>query len=205
MLGLILSKTDFNPTVIVGSNVKEFGGNLRIGDLNNFVVEGDEYRKGILELHPETIVLTNVEYDHPDIYKTFETDYYGTPLDSLPMMRGIHNYDQIALVVSLTGSATPWITFANARYRQEVGLGVTAVMAPEYYPYLQTNQLVGMIGGLKGAAEYETLLNKKLGFEGRKAACIGMDSQSIVHLVMIVFIVLGNIAYFATKKSRSNP
>ncbi|MBI4721455.1 MAG: hypothetical protein HY769_00350 [Candidatus Stahlbacteria bacterium] len=139
-----------------------------------------------------------------DIHKTFETDYYGTPLDSLPMMQGIHNYDQIALVVCLTGSVTPWIAFANTRYGQEIGLGVTAVMAPEAYPYLQTNQVVGMIGGLKGAAEYETLLNKNLGFEGRKTACIGMDSQSIVHIVMILFIILGNIAYFATKKRVSN-
>lgn len=137
-----------------------------------------------------------------DIHKTFETDYYGVTLDSLPMMQEIHNYDQIALVMCLTGSGAPWITYANARYGQEVGVGVTAVMATEYYPYLQTGQLVGMLGGLKGAAEYEALVDRNLRFEGRKLACIGMDSQSIVHIMMIVFIVLGNIAFFASKGSR---
>jgi len=96
MLGLILAKTDFNPTVIVGSNVKEFGGNLRIGDFNNFVVEGDEYRKGILELHPETIVLTNVEYDHPDIYEREEhyTAVFQDFINKLPRDgRLIYNMD----------------------------------------------------------------------------------------------------------------
>lgn len=134
------------------------------------------------------------------IHKTFETDYYGVSLDSLPMMQDIYNYDQIALVVTLTGSGIPWITYANARYGQEVGAGVTAVMAPEFYPFLQTNQLVGMLGGLKGAAEYETLVEGNLGFKGRKIACIGMDSQSVVHIMMIVFIILGNVAYFVMRR-----
>lgn len=136
------------------------------------------------------------------IHETFETDYYGTPLDSLPMMQSIHNYEQIPLVVCLTGSAMPrsWIIYANTGYGQEIGAGITAVMAPEFYPFLQTKQLVGMLGGLKGAAEYETLVERNLGFKGRKVASIGMDSQSIVHIMMIIFIILGNVAYFMARR-----
>ena len=139
-----------------------------------------------------------------DIHKTFPTDYYGTLIDSLPMMRDVRNFDQISVAISLSGSAISrtWITYANQRYGANVAAGVTAVMAAENYPYLQTKQLTGMLGGLKGAAEYENLVEKNLKLETRKAACIGMDAQSAVHIMMIVFILLGNVAYFAARKRK---
>ncbi|MCJ7507431.1 MAG: hypothetical protein MUO85_01715, partial [candidate division Zixibacteria bacterium] len=64
------------------------------------------------------------------------------------------------------------------------------------YSYLQTKQLVGLLGGMKGAAEYEKL-SKNYG-----RAMVGMDPQSIIHLLIIFFIVIGNIGYFVTKKSK---
>jgi hypothetical protein len=139
-----------------------------------------------------------------NIHGLFPTDNYGTPIDSIPMLKEVHNYDDIALVVGLSGSGTPisWVVYANTRYNQEIAAGVTAVSAPSYYRYLQTGQLVGMLGGLKGAAEYETLVDDNMGFKGRKLACIGMDSQSAVHIMIIVFIVLGNVAFFATRKKK---
>lgn len=70
MLGLILEAARFDPTVIVGSKVKTFPyGNLRVGKGDWLVVEGDEHRAHMLHLHPEMIVLTNVEEDHLDYYR----------------------------------------------------------------------------------------------------------------------------------------
>ncbi|MDD5530331.1 MAG: hypothetical protein PHX21_09935 [bacterium] len=145
-----------------------------------------------------------------DMHKAFNTDYYGVSIDSLPMMKDIRNFDQIALAVSLTGGSAwgTWVSFANQKYGCKVATGITAVGAPDCYPYLQTGQLVGMLGGMKGAAEYETLVEAKiaekgLNFKTRKAACIGMDTQSVVHIVMIIFIILGNIAYFVTRRQRN--
>lgn len=156
-----------------------------------------------------------------DIANTFPNDGYGVDIEMLPMMEDIHNYEDIPLMIDLSGSATPktWLTFANAPYKQRVGVGTTAVSAAEYYPYLQTGQFAGMMGGLKGAAEYEELNSRDETFlayfeefyEGkenapenkqpRRTATIGMDSQSLVHLLIMFLIVLGNIAYFATRKS----
>lgn len=140
-----------------------------------------------------------------DIHSTFVTDYYGVPIDSLSMMKEIRNYDQISLIVCLSGSSAwgSWLYYANQRYGQEMAVGITAVMAPDTYPYLQTGQLVGLLGGLKGAAEYETLVEKNLNFKTRKVACIGMDTQSIVHIVMIVFVIIGNIAYFVVRRKKN--
>ncbi|MDI6840364.1 MAG: hypothetical protein QMD71_05910 [bacterium] len=137
-----------------------------------------------------------------DIHKIFPRDYYGVDIDSLPMMQTVKNYNDIPFVVFLTGAGTPWIVYANTRYHQKVGGGVTAVMASSFYPYLQTGQLTGMLGGLKGAAEYEELLARNNLSNARRIATIGMDAQSIVHIMMIVFIIFGNVAYFIVRKGR---
>ncbi|MFH1030761.1 MAG: UDP-N-acetylmuramate--L-alanine ligase [bacterium] len=84
MLGLIFEKAGVDPTVIVGSKVPGFeDGNLKLSSkfkvqsskLNKddiFVVEGCEYKAGMLELNPEIIVLTNIEEDHLDYYKNLK-------------------------------------------------------------------------------------------------------------------------------------
>ena len=81
MLGLILEAAGYDPTVIVGSRVPFFThGNLRVGNSRFLVVEACEYRANFLELHPEMIVVTNIEEDHLDyfrdldhIHETFQT------------------------------------------------------------------------------------------------------------------------------------
>lgn len=135
-----------------------------------------------------------------EIRRTFPTDAYGVPLDSLPMMKNIHNYDDIAFMMDLSGSSIPmtWVMYAGARYGQRIGVGTTAVSAAQYYPFLATGQFKGMLGGLKGAAEYEKLIKKKGYTTAREPATIGMDAQSIAHLVILFLIIIGNIAFFAS-------
>ncbi len=128
----------------------------------------------------------------------FPTDYYNVPLDSLPMMKKIQNYNNVKAILNISGtSATDyWITYGNGRYRVPLAIGVTGVMATDYYPYWQTGQIFGILGGLKGAAEYETLV----GTPGK--AVDGMKVQMVAHLIIIVFILVGNIGYFAERKRR---
>jgi len=77
LTGLLLEKGNFDPTVIVGSKVKDWDGNLRIGTSKYFVVEGDEYRAHMMELNPKAIILNNLEFDHPDFYRDL-THYIDT-------------------------------------------------------------------------------------------------------------------------------
>ena len=131
----------------------------------------------------------------------FPQDYWGTPLDSIPMMNGINGYAQFPLVVNISGSAIAdyYIRIAATRYHRPLVLGCTAVMATDYYPYLSSGQLQGLIGGMKGAAEYE----KVMGLFGD--ARRGMDAQSLVHVVVVIFVILGNLALALTGGLRRNP
>jgi len=133
------------------------------------------------------------------IRSQFPVDFYGTPLDSIPVMRGVRNYGEIALLVNLTASSAAdyWIQFAVGRYRKPMVLGATAVMATDYYPYLSSRQLLGLIGGMKGAAEYE----KRMDIFGD--ARRGMDAQSLVHVIVTVLVILGNVALFASRRGQS--
>ncbi len=128
----------------------------------------------------------------------FPNDYYGTPLDSLPMMKGVINYDQVACVIDLSGGSITdaWIAFGQGKFGFPLALGLTGVMTAQYYPYLGSGQIFGLMGGLLGAAEYESLADNP----GR--AIDGMRVQLFAHLVIIFFIIMGNIGYFASQRRK---
>ncbi|MFT7184360.1 MAG: UDP-N-acetylmuramate--alanine ligase [Oceanicoccus sp.] len=75
MLGYLLQETGFDPTVLVGSKVPQFGGkNFRMGQSEWMVVEACEYRRNFLPLRPHLLGVTNMELDHLDYFKD-EADY----------------------------------------------------------------------------------------------------------------------------------
>ena len=131
------------------------------------------------------------------IRQQFPVDFYQTPLDSIPILKGVDSYAQIDLVVNLTASSAAdyWIQFAASRFHKALVLGTTAVMATDYYPYLSSRQVLGLVGGMKGAAEYE----KRMGIFGD--ARRGMDAQSLVHVIIAGLVILGNAALFMTKRT----
>jgi len=132
-----------------------------------------------------------------DFHISFPTDYYNTSIDSLPLTQRVHNLTDLAAVINISGtSATDyWISYGAAAYNVPLAIGVTGVMATDYYPYLQSGRIFGLMGGLKGAAEYEQLALDP------GSAMKGMAMQMWAHLLIILFIIIGNIGYFATRKS----
>jgi len=72
MLGKILIDIGLDPTVIVGSVASEWGSNFRAGYSDLFVVEACEYREHFLNFRPEVLVITNIEWDHTDYFKSFD-------------------------------------------------------------------------------------------------------------------------------------
>lgn len=135
-----------------------------------------------------------------DVHDVCRQDIYGTPVDELPMMDNVRSAGDIGLVLSMSmgvPGSDQWIWYYQARYQGALATAQTAIGAPRYYQYLQTGQLVGLIGGMKGSAEYERLVDH-IGL-----ATTGMDSQSIAHLLIIAFVILGNIVYWAEKRRKA--
>ncbi|MBK7140925.1 MAG: hypothetical protein IPH75_02450 [bacterium] len=129
----------------------------------------------------------------------FPVDYYGRPLDERPMMKGVMNYKQVACVVALSGGniTEAWISYGQGRFNFPLALGTTGVMAADYYPYLNSGQVFGLMGGLLGAAQYEKLSDNP------GPAIDGMRVQVFAHIVIIVFIIIGNIGYFTERRRRA--
>lgn len=131
------------------------------------------------------------------ILEVFPRDMAGRATASLPLMAKVRNLNDVALVMDLSAGdpgIPAWVRVGNALYHRKIAGGSTAVSAPQFFPYLQTGQLIGLLGGLKGAAEYETLVK----YPG--AATSRMDSQSVAHLVIIAFIIFANVAYFISRR-----
>src|SRR5207248_8903481 len=71
-----LERAGRDPSLMVGGESLDFGGNYKLGHGEWFVIEGDEYDtaffdKGPKFLHyrPQALLLTAVEFDHADMYR----------------------------------------------------------------------------------------------------------------------------------------
>ena len=139
-----------------------------------------------------------------NISNVYVIDYYGNQTDTLPMMERIINYDDISILVALSGSTIPisWVAYAQNRYGVAVGVGCTAVSGADFYPYYQTGQFTGLMVGMKGAAEYEELVETNHGVKGRRVASEAMLSLTYAHLVIMLFIVIGNIGFFLHRRKK---
>lgn len=145
-----------------------------------------------------------------DFRALYQSDVKGIPIDEIPMMQNIKGIKDMDLILNVSGGypgLKEWIQFGADRTGVAIAGGVTAVQAPLLYPYYP-RQLSGIMGGLKAAAEYESLLIKgyseAYGTDTQKFAAIRrMGSQTLAHLVIILFLVVGNLAFFATRGSSS--
>ncbi len=126
----------------------------------------------------------------------YPTDNSSTPLAELPMMQTVKDYRDIAFIFAVADNAIVeyWISIVNAQYGTPVGAGVTAVSAPKYYSFVSSGQMTGLLGGMKGAAEYEQLVSKPA------IAMKGMGIQSLIHLLIIALVIVGNLGFFLGKR-----
>ena len=79
LTAFLLAQAHRDPSLLVGGISLDFDGSFREGEGAHFVVEGDEYDTAFfdktpkfLHYHPQTLILTSVEFDHADIYRDLE-------------------------------------------------------------------------------------------------------------------------------------
>jgi UDP-N-acetylmuramate--alanine ligase len=79
-LAFVLEQAGKDPNAIFGAQAMQLGGNHLVGKSDIFVFEADEYQNKLQNYNPHIAVLNNVEYDHPDFFKT-AADYQQAFVD----------------------------------------------------------------------------------------------------------------------------
>jgi UDP-N-acetylmuramate--alanine ligase len=72
MIALVLERAGLDPTAVIGGRLSAFGSNARLGRGELMVAEADESDGSFLKLSPEVGIITNIDSDHLDYYKSFE-------------------------------------------------------------------------------------------------------------------------------------
>jgi len=132
-----------------------------------------------------------------NIRELFTVDAFGNSTKEMPILQATPKFaGGIKYLVDLAAGETvrPWVAYGSSPGGYPMGAGCTAVSFADYFSFYQSGQINGLMGGLKAAAEYEELVGKK------GIASAGMNSQSIVHALLVVFIIAGNIVYFRSRR-----
>ena len=172
---------------------------------------GKEYGKDYAYLGWIYPYIVNILKMGESITEAFPKDYYGNKTDELPIFKNIKNYSNVGLIVSLSAGDPGYMTYvvyANTTYGVKIATGVTGISGADVYPFLQTGQLIGSLAGMVGAAEYERLceehgyFKKDLPVYVTQRASQAMFSQSVAHILIMIFIIIGNIEFFLLRKRR---
>ena len=86
LAGMVLTEAGFDPTIVVGGQVRILGTNARLGKGDYLVAEADEFDRSFLELTPVVAVITNIEADHLDCYRDLDDiqDAFATFANRVP-------------------------------------------------------------------------------------------------------------------------
>lgn len=143
-----------------------------------------------------------------DIRKARSQDVQGTSLNEIPMMRDVVNVKDMQLILNASGGfpgAKEWVQYAATPNNVPLAAGCTGVQSTQMFPYYP-NQLVGLVAGIRGANEYETMLAARYpaySVMSKRPASRRGGPQRWAHRLMITLIVLGNGIHLANRYRRS--
>ena len=143
-----------------------------------------------------------------DIRTMYTVDLLGNDIDDLKIMEDVNNLLDFDFIFSLSAGypgSKEWVQFATDPLDIPMSTGCTSIQVTDIIPYVENDQIKGILSGMPGAAEYEQLVMNALESRGfpitSGKASINMAAQSIAHIVIVVLIILGNITYYITRKS----
>lgn len=102
MVAAVLESAGADPQVLIGGETRRYGGNVRLGNGEYVVVEACEAYDSFLDLYPTIAVITNVEAEHLDYYKTEE--------------RMLQSYAQFVSQVDPGGFVVTWADSRTSLY-----------------------------------------------------------------------------------------
>ena len=152
-----------------------------------------------------------------DLRSIFTQDVNNILLEKIPMMEGVNKVSDFDFVFDLSAGVpgnAEWVQFACDEHNVPLSSGCTSIMVTDAIPYVESGQIRGILAGMPGAAEYEQMVFKHLNDNKENIlsdavilpgkATSRMSAQSIAHVLMVLFIILGNISYYILRKSKNN-
>lgn len=135
-----------------------------------------------------------------------QTDFgQGQIIGRYPIVANIKTMGSLALVVDLAGTEEPlknWVEYFQPLVNGRLAVGGSAAVEPKARAYRDSRQLVALVSGAVGAAQYEILTSQP------GTALTRLAAQSVAQLVLIGIVVLGNIVYWVgrlqPKEKQSN-
>lgn len=129
-----------------------------------------------------------------DFRSVFEQDFLGNVTSELPLMQEIADINSFDIMLQISN----WGPDVFVRQIVQVyGIPMvaccTGIVAPGAQAYMSSGQILGLVGALAGAAEYEILLKRP----GTAAAA--MDAQSTTHALTVILVLIGNIAFYMSR------
>ena len=154
-----------------------------------------------------------------DIRQLYTYDYKQVPINEIPMMKGVNSVSDFDYVIDLSAGnpgTTEWVQYACDPKQVPFTSGCTSIQVTDVMPYVKSGQVRGILAGMPGAAEYEQLVkNELIALQASGSDKISnngniltgkatgrMSAQSIAHLMMVLFIIFGNISYFLDRRVR---
>ncbi|NLW16899.1 MAG: hypothetical protein GX033_04535 [Firmicutes bacterium] len=132
-----------------------------------------------------------------DVAGQVTRDFRNNDVSSLPIMQGVKDTRDFAAVICFSSGdpgVQEWVRQVQGPLGITLLAGAVTVNVPQYMPFVNAGQVQAMLAGLRGAAEYETIMGNP------GPAVAKMDAQSLGHVVIILFILIGNLAYFLDRK-----
>ena len=183
MLGKVLLDAGMDPTIIIGSKVDAFRyGNFHLGKSNLFLLEACEHNAHMLLLHPNKIVLTNIEEDHLDFYKNLKNilktfKEYINKVDNNFLVYNLDDKNTCDIVssgISYGVSDNADYRFTNRHIENEKQiftvfngdkmLGEVVLKIPGLFNVY--NAMAGIIMAMTLGIEFEIIKKSLLGFNG---------------------------------------
>ena len=126
MVSLVLKQAGLDPTILVGGQLDEIGGNVRVGGKEYFVTEACEYRDSFLELKPDIELILNIDSDHLDYFKSMDhiVQSFDRFARAVPETGVIIAYDSNPFVNEVIHGLPNVITFG---YNQSCSYQITKV------------------------------------------------------------------------------
>ncbi len=143
-----------------------------------------------------------------NIRMMYTADLLGNNINDIEMMQSVNKLSDFDFVFSLSAGypgSKEWVQFGCDPHNIPMSTGCTSIQVTDIIPYVENDQIKGILSGMPGAAEYEQLVEEELHKQGIKVkpgkASINMAAQSMAHLIIVLLIIFGNITYYLTRKS----